>query len=82
MPGNTKTNPKEHVNAVTLRSGKELKVEEKQGEEKVVEKNKEKEKDDEPKQPMKEYKPKIPYLVKVKKDRMDEQFGKFCELFK
>ena len=31
---------------------------------------------------MKEYKLAIPYPVKLKKDHMDEQFGKFLELFK
>lgn len=30
----------------------------------------------------KEYKPPIPYPVKLKKDRMDAQFGKFLKLFK
>ena len=60
------------MNVVSLRSGKELGIEEKQVEEKVVKKNKEKEKDDEPSQPIKEYKPKIPYPTKVKKDHMDE----------
>ncbi|PPS11164.1 hypothetical protein GOBAR_AA09479 [Gossypium barbadense] len=44
LPSNTKPNLKEHVKAVTLRSGKE-------------------------------YKPPIPYLGKLKKDRMDAQFG-------
>ena len=82
FPGNTKTNPREHVDAMTLKSCKELGIEEKQGEEKATKKNKEKEKDNEPTQPVKEYKPKIPYPTKVKKDLMNEQFGKFLELFK
>ena len=54
--------------------------------EKLVEKeaneNQEKELDNKPTQPMKEYKPTIPYPTKLKKDHMDEQFGKFLELFK
>ena len=82
MLGNIETNPKEHVNVASLKSGKELGIEEKQVKEKVVEGNKEKEKDDEPNQPMKEYKPRIPYPAKVKKDHMDGQVGKFLELFK
>ena len=45
-------------------------------------KNKEKEIDDEPTKLMKEYKPKIPYHAKLKKDLMNEQFGMFLELFK
>ena len=72
MPGNTKTNPREHVNVVTLRSGKELEVEEKQGEENNAERNKRKKNDEELNRSVKEYKPKIPYPTKVKKDRMDE----------
>ena len=82
LPGNIETNPKKHVNVVSLKSGKELGIEEKQVEEKAVEKNKEKEKDDEPNWLVKEYKLKIPYLTKVKKGCMDKQFGKFLELFK
>ena len=30
----------------------------------------------------KEYKPSVPYPTKLKKDRIDAQFGKFLELFK
>ena len=48
LPSNTQINPKEHVNAISLKSGKELEIEEKQGEEKVVKKNKEKKKNGEP----------------------------------
>ena len=48
--GNTKTNPKEHMNTVSLKSGKKLGIEEKQVKEKAIEKNKEKKKDDEPNQ--------------------------------
>ena len=69
------------MNAI-FKSGKELRIEEKQVKEKVVEEIKEKEKDNELNWPIKEYKPSIPYLVKVKKARMDERFSKFLELFK
>ena len=60
------------MNTITLRSGKEMRIEEKKGEEKVGEKNKRNENDDEPTQSMKEYKPKIPYLTKVKEKRSQE----------
>ena len=70
------------MNAVSLRSGKEFGIEEKQIGEKVVEKDKEEEKDHKPIWPVKEYKPKIPFPAKVIKDRMDDRFGKFLEPFK
>ena len=44
--------------------------------------NKEKKTNGESSQPVKEYKPTILYLSKLKKDHMDEKFGKFLELFK
>ena len=72
MSSNIKTNPREQVNVVSLRRGKELRVKEKQDGKKNAEKNKEKEMDDKPTQPMKEYKSKTPYPTKLKKDLMND----------
>ena len=80
LPSNIETNPREHVKAVTLRSGKQL-----EEAEKVTEPQNDKNENEEgSKKPqlVREFKPHIPYPKKVRKDRMDEQFGKFLKLFK
>ena len=94
---NTETNLKEHVNAVVLRSGKELppvvqedkkpKLEE-PSEEYHVSKGKEKQVENatdakcQPPHEVPEYKPTIPYPARLKKDKADEQYGRFLEIFK
>src|SRR5262249_23743115 len=92
-PSNAEPKLKEHVKAITLRSGKELpdkqiemesKELEKQEEpvvkpEKTNEKNKGKLFADEV---IREYKPRIPYPQKPKQEKLKEQYGKFLDLFK
>ncbi|KAA3483507.1 reverse transcriptase [Gossypium australe] len=76
LPSNTKTNPKEQVHAIIVRSveglvepGKKLNL-------KIVEKNDEfKESKKEHKVVIREYKPRILYLAKVKKDMMNKQYA-------
>ena len=88
--GNTEINPKEHVKAVTLRTGKELQVREtvnekrKEREFEVEEQSMRKDESQEKSSPTlpKEYQPHLPYPSKLRKDRGDEQYKKFLELFK
>ena len=89
LPSNTEKNPREEVNAVTLRSGKEL--EEVEKEPRKVEKGKKvieetpKEDDTESSKPapqVKAYKPKVPFLARLKQHALDKQFAKFLEVFK
>jgi len=81
---NTETNPREHVKAITLRSGRE--VESRLALEKTsVEAPKDVEVEEVPKR--KEvapppYKPRIPYPSRLKNDQNDEQYKKFLGLFK
>ena len=83
LPSNTEKNPKEQIKAVTLRSGKELRVEtEPHGKEENGKQSENKEKGDGNPKPVQGFQPTIPYPAKLKKDKMDEQFGKFLELFK
>ena len=90
LPSNTKKNPKKEVNAVTLRSGKELDEVEKEPwkvvdkGKKVVEENP-KEDDIESSKPapeVKAYKPKVPFPARLKQHALDKQFAKFLEVFK
>ena len=83
-------NPREEVNAVTLRSGKELEEGEKE-QRKVVDKGKQvveenpKEDDTESSKPapeVKAYKPKVPFPARLKQHALDKQFAKFLEVFK
>ena len=95
LPGNTEPNPREHVKAVTLRSGKELQVgvqeKESQGtsvvKEPVILKEQGQHFEDSDKskstpQVVPEYKPNIPYPSRLRKDKADEHYGKFLEIFK
>ncbi|PPR98938.1 hypothetical protein GOBAR_AA21730 [Gossypium barbadense] len=83
LPSNTEPNPKAHVKAVTLRSGKVLaKSEKKLQQEADRSKGEEVKPESNDNLMPKEYKPPILYLKKLKTDRMDAQFGKFLELFK
>ena len=90
LPSNTEKNPREEVNAVTLRSGKELEEVEKEAR-KVVDKGKKvvedtPEKDDtessKPAPEVKPYKPKVPFPARLKQHALDKQFAKFLEVFK
>ncbi|XP_027347997.1 uncharacterized protein LOC113859415 [Abrus precatorius] len=84
LPSNTETNPREQVNAVTLRSGRTLQEKGKQETEKdaVEEKDKCQEETVEKPPVVKEFIPPLPYPARLKKDKDDEQFGKFLSLFR
>ena len=83
LPSNIEPNPKEHVKAVTLRSGKVLAESEMKPAQEVDRNKGEEVKPENNDNPMpKEYKPPIAYPTKLKKDCMDVQFGKFLELYK
>ncbi|KAG8485643.1 hypothetical protein CXB51_018866 [Gossypium anomalum] len=83
MTNNTEPNLKEHVKAVTLRSGKVLSESEKELPQESDRKEDEEVKPEISEKPvLREYKPPIAYPAKLKKDCMDAQFGKFLKLFK
>ncbi|XP_027342961.1 uncharacterized protein LOC113855516 [Abrus precatorius] len=84
LPGNTDTNPREQVNTVTLRSGRTLQEKGKQEIEKdaVEEEDKCQEEIVEKPPVVKEFIPPLPYPARLKKDKDDEQFGKFLSLFR
>ncbi|KAA3455933.1 Aspartic peptidase [Gossypium australe] len=78
LPSNTKINPNEQVYAITVlvEPKRKLNLE-------VVEKNDRVEECKKKHKPMvSEYKPPILYLTKLKKDRINEKYGKFLELLK
>ncbi|KAA3483871.1 protein kinase 2B, chloroplastic-like [Gossypium australe] len=75
FPCNVKTNPNEQVHAITVRSGKVLAEPEKKLILDAIEKNDGVgEYKKEHKSMVREYKPLIPYLTKLKKDCMNEQY--------
>ncbi|KAI3670941.1 hypothetical protein L1987_87586 [Smallanthus sonchifolius] len=94
LPSNTEPNPKAHVKAITLRSGRDtgpdppVLVHESSEEEVVIEIP------DEtppmckpastsgPREPVRDYTPPIPYTGVLKKQNMEEQYGEFLGLFK
>ncbi|XP_027351012.1 uncharacterized protein LOC113862053 [Abrus precatorius] len=84
LPGNTETNPREQVNAVTLRSGRTLQEKGKQETEKDTAEEKDKCQEETVEKPhvVKEFIPPLPYPARLKKDKDDEQFGKFLSLFR
>ncbi|KAK1429674.1 hypothetical protein QVD17_11888 [Tagetes erecta] len=95
LPSNTETNPKEHCKAVTLRSGKTTKdaemastskpnVEEDEinVQDEVQTTRRVPESTAQVKKSLKEYKPEIPYPGRLKKEKMEQQYGKFLDLFK
>ncbi|XP_027362486.1 uncharacterized protein LOC113870087 [Abrus precatorius] len=84
LPDNTETNRREQVNAVTLRSGRTLQEKGKQETEKdaVEEEDKCQEEAVEKPPVVKEFIPPLPYPARLKKDKDDEQFGKFLSLFR
>ena len=93
LPSNTEKNPKEQCQAITTRSGKQYSSSfplnkddvvisdetDKVEPESTVEEKKDVEKD---KPLLREYQPKIPYPSRLKQDKVDQQYGKFLDLFK
>ncbi|KAK1439692.1 hypothetical protein QVD17_05512 [Tagetes erecta] len=93
LPGNTETNPKGHVKAITTRSGKTTEPVPSPSSQPVVEEEETESPDEVPlrrspastarsKEPVKPYNPPIPYPGRLKKQKMEEHYGKFLELFK
>ncbi|XP_010276569.1 PREDICTED: uncharacterized protein LOC104611284 [Nelumbo nucifera] len=86
LPSNTEVNPREKVQAITLRSGKELpEVEKKARVENKTDATLETErKEDEQSEPKKErnQQPQVPFLNKLKQHKLEKEFGKFLEVFK
>ena len=84
LPSDTERNPKEHVEAVTLRSGKQL------NELELVKNQDEKRKEEDGAIPRRmtfpdnppPYVPPIPYPQRLVKTKLDKQFSKFLETFK
>ena len=97
LPSDTERNPREHVNAIALRSGKELNdppvKKNNDAEKKAPEEDQkveaQKPKEDEvipgrisfPDNPS-PYVPPVPYPQRLAKAKLDKQFGKFLEVFK
>ncbi|XP_073060025.1 uncharacterized protein [Primulina eburnea] len=85
LPSNTETNPREHVKAVELRSGKAIESKEeknKQGEDEVEQQGgKSSNSTFTPIAPSKIVIP-PPFPAALKKAKLDAQFGKFLEIFK
>ncbi|XP_031378355.1 uncharacterized protein LOC116193748 [Punica granatum] len=86
LPSNTEENPK-GVNAIMLRSGKELETVNRkaQTQEESSEKDKGKQKVEEPRQKslgVKPYVPPIPFPGRLKQQQLDAQFAKFLDVFK
>ena len=91
LPGQTEANPKGQINAVTLRSGKQLedpKVVDLKQKGKVVEEPEEvviqeKEQEEVPKYvPPPPFKPPLPFPQRRAQAHLDQQFGKFVEVLK
>ncbi|PKI42333.1 hypothetical protein CRG98_037278 [Punica granatum] len=86
LPSNTEENPK-GVNAIMLRSGKELDTVNRkaQTQEESPEKDKGKQKVEEPRQKslgVKLYVPPVPFPGRMKQQHLDAQFAKFLNVFK
>ena len=94
LPSNTEKNPREHVKAITLWSGKELESKEKDEEHTKEEESQElkgKEEDRELSTEkkgsssslnLKSYKIPLPFPKRLLKANLDKQFAKFLEVFK
>ncbi|XP_048228782.1 uncharacterized protein LOC125369765 [Ricinus communis] len=94
LPCTTESNPREHVKAITLRSGKQLASSLPMADDDVIVQDeparKESESEmtepartkDKKKSPVREYQPLIPYPARLKQEKVDQQFGKFLDLFK
>ncbi|XP_010552537.1 PREDICTED: uncharacterized protein LOC104822877 [Tarenaya hassleriana] len=85
LPGKPETNPREHVNAITLRSGKQVDVEDRP----MVERGKSSKTavvdihDDEPEPaylPPPHKSPAVPFPSRLRKHNEDSQFAKFVEM--
>ncbi|XP_037492796.1 uncharacterized protein LOC119369909 [Jatropha curcas] len=81
LPSNTKKNPKEQVQAITLRSGKQLEEPPKK-EKKTEEQKKVPIIDLEEQEEVKPYLPPVPFPQRLKKARDDKSFLKFLDVFK
>ncbi|CAM8895341.1 unnamed protein product [Rhodiola kirilowii] len=79
IAGSTRARAKEHINAVTLRSGKELEDLDEEVPKPQTQKVKEvgKEKDE-----LKPYTPPIPFPQRLKKKSNDKQFSKFADMMR
>ncbi|KAL2895232.1 Serine/threonine-protein kinase MRCK gamma [Bienertia sinuspersici] len=95
FPGNTEQPPKDHMNAVTLRSGKELEcppikepskgvVEEVVETEKVVENDLvDKDKEESTPNPIiAPYKPPVPFPQRLAQAKLEKKYGKFLDILK
>ncbi|XP_076928730.1 uncharacterized protein LOC143592785 [Bidens hawaiensis] len=92
LPNNTVNNPNAAVNAVTLGSGRTTMVTEPTSEPMAMEKETEIPEEvqerlvpastAQPKELVRTYIPPIPYPARLKKERLEAQYGKFLELFK
>ncbi|KAI3725393.1 hypothetical protein L1987_65181 [Smallanthus sonchifolius] len=94
LPSNTEPNPKAHVKAITLRSGRgtgpdpQVPVHESSEEEVAIEIPDETPprgkpaRTSRPREPVRDYTPAVPYPGRLKKQKMEEQYGKFLGLFK
>ncbi|KAI3704082.1 hypothetical protein L1987_74290 [Smallanthus sonchifolius] len=94
LPSNTEPNPKAHVKAITTRSGRgtgpdpQVPVHESSEEEVVIEIPDETPprgkpaSTSRPREPVRDYTPAVPYPGRLKKQKMEEQYGKFLGLFK
>ena len=83
MPSNTESNLREQLNEITIQDKEGLvepEPELRQGI--VVSKGKGEVDHSERKPIIREYKPRVPYPNATRKDRSDEQFGKFLKLLK
>eukprot|EP00257_Ricinus_communis_P016231 XP_015574332.1 uncharacterized protein LOC107261208 [Ricinus communis] len=76
FPNNTEQPPKSQINAVTLRTGREL--------EDLPQKLIEKDKIEEKKEPIviKPYKPPIPFLQRLAQAKLEKKYGKFLDILK
>ena len=90
LPRNLETNLREQVKAMTLRSDKELLLAYKDKcKEGIInvgvnlqDKTSDHDGSNEKSQPLKEYQPGVPYQAQLKKEKKNEYYGKFLELFK
>ncbi|XP_048228245.1 uncharacterized protein LOC125369519 [Ricinus communis] len=94
LPSTIESNPREHIKVVTLKSGKQLASSLPMANDDVVVQDEPARKEPEPKliepaqtkdktkSPVREYQPPIPYPIGLKQKKVDQQFGKFLDLFK
>ncbi|KAD4180096.1 hypothetical protein E3N88_28687 [Mikania micrantha] len=96
FPANTEKNPKEHVKAVMTRSGKTTQLDETVVVSKPVDEEEEETEPEvkvqntrlspastaRPKEVVKPYQPPLPYPGRLRKEKMEEEYGKFLGIFK